>query len=144
MATTADAAIVARLVQALLAELSGDEAPALATVTEQARAVLAGPAAWAFLAERDGQAVGAMTLHECAAIYAGGTFGEISELYIRPDLRSQGIARLLLDRARTFGLTRGWRRIEVGAPPQPDWQRTVNFYRRNGFAEVGPRLRRLL
>jgi hypothetical protein len=29
---------------------------------------------------------------------------------------------------------------EVGAPAVPRFQRTVNFYVRNGFVEVGPRL----
>lgn len=30
------------------------------------------------------------------------------------------------------------------APGQPDWLRILNFYLRNGFDEVGPRLRRLI
>jgi hypothetical protein len=30
--------------------------------------------------------------------------------------------------------------LEVGAPDVPRWQRTVDFYKRNGFKEVGPRL----
>jgi len=85
-----------------------------------------------------------MTLNECMAIYAGGAFGEISELHVEPDLRSQGVARLLGSHAGAEGQERGWRRIEVGAPAQPDWQRTLRFYLANGFEEVGPRLRRLL
>jgi len=85
-----------------------------------------------------------MTLNECAAIYAGGKFGEISELYVRPDMRSQGVAQQLLDHAQQEARARGWKRIEVGAPSQPDWHRTLNFYLRNGFDEVGPRLRRLV
>ncbi len=32
--------------------------------------------------------------------------------------------------------------LEVGAPSVPKWQRTVDFYLRNGFEEVGPRLYR--
>ena len=31
--------------------------------------------------------------------------------------------------------------IEVGAPPMPQWQRTLDFYLRAGFVEVGPRLK---
>ena len=30
--------------------------------------------------------------------------------------------------------------IEVGAPDLPRWQRTVDFYKRYGFTEIGPRL----
>jgi len=85
-----------------------------------------------------------MTLNECAAIYAGGKFGEISELYVCPEMRSKGIARQFLDHAQIEAVDRGWKRIEVGAPGQPEWQRTLNFYLHNGFEEVGPRLRRLV
>ena len=35
-------------------------------------------------------------------------------------------------------------RVEVGAPDVPRWQRTVNFYLKEGFVEVGPRLKYLL
>lgn len=66
----------------------------------------------------------------------------IVELYIAPTYRSQGVGALLLDRAIAFARTRGWSRLEVGAPDQPRWSRTVDFYRRQGFVEVGPRLKR--
>ena len=46
----------------------------------------------------------------------------------------------LLSAALTFARARGWRRLEVGAPAVPRFQRTVNFYVRTGFVEVGPRL----
>lgn len=32
----------------------------------------------------------------------------------------------------------------VGAPHQPEWARTLSFCLRNGFDEVGPRLRRVI
>jgi hypothetical protein len=38
----------------------------------------------------------------------------------------------------------GWGRLEVGAPDVPKWKGTLAFYRRNGFDEVGPRLKILL
>lgn len=139
-----DAVTVAGLVHSLLDELSGGKAPEIEEVAERAKAVLSGTGVVAALAYADDEPVGVMTLNECAAIYAGGKFGEISELYVRPEMRSKGVAQQLLDHAQQEALARGWKRIEVGAPGQPDWHRTLNFYLRNGFDEVGPRLRRLI
>jgi GNAT superfamily N-acetyltransferase len=47
----------------------------------------------------------------------------------------------LLKAAVAFGHERGWHHLEVGAPTVPRFQRTVTFYPKNGFTEVGPRLR---
>ncbi|WP_415232820.1 GNAT family N-acetyltransferase [Pseudophaeobacter arcticus] len=138
-----DAAIVSDFVHALLDELSDGKPPAKEGVIDVAEALLSGPNVIAAIAYADADPVGVMTLNECAAIYAGGKFGEISELYVRPDMRSQGVAQLLLDHAQQQAQARGWTRLEVGAPKQPDWHRTLHFYLRNGFDEVGPRLRRL-
>ncbi|AZV78091.1 GNAT family N-acetyltransferase [Parasedimentitalea marina] len=88
--------------------------------------------------------VGVMMLNPCAAIYAGGRFGEISELFVLPEWRSKGVAAELLKAATTLGAKMGWKRLEVGAPNQPEWSRTLDFYCDNGFDEVGPRLRRLI
>jgi hypothetical protein len=63
----------------------------------------------------------------------GGRFGEICELYVVPD-------SLLIEAAVSFGRKRGWLGIEVGTPSAPTWQRTIDFYRRHGFEEVGPSL----
>jgi len=144
VANTEDAATIARFVHALLDELSGGEGATIAEIREIALGLIDGAGVIAMIAYVDNQPVGAMTLNECAAIYAGGKFGEISELYVDPDRRSQGIAKQLLDSAQSEAVARGWKRIEVGAPGQPEWQRTLNFYVRNGFDEVGPRLRRLV
>lgn len=144
VANTEDAATVAHFVHALLDELSGGEAPTIAEIREIALGLIDRAGVIAMIAYADNQPVGAMTLNECEAIYAGGKFGEISELYVDPNHRSQGIARQLLDNAQSVAATRGWKRIEVGAPGQPEWQLTLNFYLRNGFDEVGPRLRRLV
>ncbi len=107
-----------------------------------AKTLLAGEAGvWAFIATRsDERDIGVLTLNECSAIYAGGQFGEISELYVAPDYRSIGVGARLVGAAAEFGRERGWPDLEVGAPGVPIWQRTVDFYLRNGFEEVGPRL----
>lgn len=131
-------------VHALLDELSGGQAPAIDFIRTTAETVLADAGVTAVIACADDEPVGLMVLNECTTIYAGGRFGEISELYVRPDMRSRGIAPHLLAAALSAGQTPGWKRLEVGAPEQPKWERTLNFYLRNGFQEVGPRLRRII
>lgn len=96
---------------------------------------------WALLAiAPPGAPVGVMTLNQCAAIYAAGAFGEIMEFYVQPEFRSRGIGELLLASARSFAGEKGWPFLEVGSPPQPRWSRTLDFYQRHGFREIGPRL----
>jgi GNAT superfamily N-acetyltransferase len=140
-----DAEVVARLVHALLAELTPPELdpPSASTVHDSTVLLLnAERGIWALLAEdANGEALGVLTLHECAAIYAGGRFGEISELYVAPAARSERVGPALIDEAVRFGRTRRWRRLEVGAPKLPKWSRSRAFYLRYGFLETGPRLR---
>lgn len=143
-AGAADAGTVGRFVDALLVELSG--APSrpeerLRTATE----LLAGDdRVFGFLAVEGEAPVGVIMLAESAAIYAGGTFGVITELYVVPQQRSSGVASRLVAAALAFGRSRAWGRVEVGAPHQPAWERSFKFYLREGFTEVGPRLRFLL
>jgi GNAT superfamily N-acetyltransferase len=133
---------VGRLTYALLAELFPEDGYECDACVDSARALLAGrDGVWGFLATtRDGRDVGVVMLNECAAIYAGGRFGEISELYVARDARSKNVGALLTEAAAAFGRKRNWPFIEVGAPGVPVWQRTVDFYLKNGFEEIGPRL----
>ena len=147
-ATASDVEVVAKLVHALLLEITPADAtaPALEKIHAPAKVLMTdNTSVWAFLAESDeGEAIGVLTLNECASIYAGGWFGEISELYVTPNWRSKAVGFELMAAAKEFGRLRGWGRLEVGAPQVPRWDRTVAFYRGNGFVEVGPRLKILL
>lgn len=89
--------------------------------------------------------IGFLTLYESYGLYAEGVFGTIPECYVRPDFRALGIGHRLLERAGAFGKTQGWRRLEVTTPPLPQFERTLAFYQREGFAISGGRkLKRLL
>lgn len=99
---------------------------------------------WAFLAKKDQAYIGVITLHECAAIYAGGIFGEISELYVKPEYRSLNIGEMLIKQAIVKGQELHWKRLEVGSPPTENSPRTIGFYQRNGFMCTGSRLRKLI
>ena len=88
---------------------------------------------------------GFISLCETHALYAEGAFGIIPELFVRPAYRSFGTGAALLDAARHYGQTRGWKRLEVTTPPLPDFQRTMRFYETRGFSVSGGRkMRRLL
>ena len=141
-----DAEDVARLVGALLLELEpGAEAELSAmNLPELAKDLLADQLIYAFFARVAGELVGVITLHRCAALYAGGVFGEVSELYVVPGYRSMKVGEQLLDRAMAFAAKQGWQRLEVGAPPLAEFPRAQQFYEANGFICTGQRLRRLV
>ncbi|PVE64414.1 GNAT family N-acetyltransferase [Priestia megaterium] len=95
----------------------------------------------AYLAFNGDKCLGVVTLSECASLYAQGAFGIIQELYIIPSARSQGIGNQLIKKVKEYGIQCGWDRIEVGAPDAEKWDKTISFYKREGFRELGPRLR---
>jgi len=87
------------------------------------------------------EAVGVITIAQATAIYNGGDFGVITELYVDRDIRSNGIGKLLIESALEFARTMNWKKVEVGAPNKDEWPRTIEFYKKNGFEEKGPKLR---
>ncbi|MCJ8318373.1 MAG: GNAT family N-acetyltransferase [Colwellia sp.] len=137
---------VADLVKDLLIELDPSakdeiENTELESIT---KSLLDSSKIWAFLAKSNDKSIGVITLHECASIYAGGVFGEISELYVKPEFRSSNIGELLLNSAIAKGKERDWKRLEVGSPATNESPRTMKFYQSKGFECTGSRLRRLL
>lgn len=95
-----------------------------------------------YIAFENESPVGLITIAPCFAIYNGGDFGVITELYVRPDKRSTGLGSLLLEKAYEFAKLNKWTKLEVGAPDKTMWPRTIDFYKQNGFEEKGPKLRR--
>ncbi|MCX6180658.1 MAG: GNAT family N-acetyltransferase [Bacteroidetes bacterium] len=87
------------------------------------------------------EAVGLITIAQATAIYNGGDFGVITELYVDRNVRSKGIGKLLIESALHFARANNWMRVEVGAPNKEEWPRTIEFYKKNGFEEKGPKLR---
>jgi len=92
-----------------------------------------------FVARDDGRLAGFIALYESCALYAEGTFGTIPELYVRPGYRSQDVGRRLVDQAKSFAVSIGWKRLEVTTPPLPQFDKTLAFYEREGFAVAGGR-----
>jgi GNAT superfamily N-acetyltransferase len=78
---------------------------------------------------------------ESFAIYAGGNYGVIDEMYVVPDYRSRGIGQQFLAALQEFARQKKWQRIDVTAPPEEKWKRTLAFYENEGFIFTGPKLR---
>lgn len=97
-----------------------------------------------FAAYRDTALVGVITLSECFAVFAGGNYGIINELYVVPEHRSHGVGQALINHVESIAKQSGWRRIDVTAPLGKKWQRTVDFYLREGFVHTGRKLKKLL
>ncbi|NML15549.1 GNAT family N-acetyltransferase [Azohydromonas caseinilytica] len=93
----------------------------------------------ALLARMDGRPVGFVGMSEGRALYAGGAVGTMQEFYVSPECRSAGVGRALIEAVKTHARERGWRRIEVCTPPLPEFQRSLDFYARNGFEVTGGR-----
>lgn len=143
MASPSDSDVVGELVYSLLMEFFAEQShlfPIEKMKNAAAELLLPGSGVWSFLAIDGDNVVGMINLNECSAIYAGGRFGEITELYIKPDFRSKKIGEKLISRAKEFAKEKAWEVLEVGAPDVPRCQRTVDFYLKNGFSEIGPRL----
>jgi GNAT superfamily N-acetyltransferase len=88
--------------------------------------------------------LGFLAMCQGFALYAEGAFGIITELYVRPAHRGQGVGSALLAAARDHGRQQGWNLLEVTTPPLPAFSRTLGFYEREGFAVSGGRKLRFL
>jgi GNAT superfamily N-acetyltransferase len=145
-ATPADAEVVASMVGALLDEIVTAIGAQVFNVnltetTARAEDFLQRGIYVVFLAREveSGREVGLITLYESHTLYAAGSFGTIPELYVQPGYRSAGIGQMLLDRAKSFGRSKGWTRLEVTTPPLPEFERTLRFYEAHGFSISGGR-----
>ncbi|WP_158606413.1 GNAT family N-acetyltransferase [Paenibacillus ginsengarvi] len=99
----------------------------------------------AFLAfSENKECIGIISVSQVRAVYAGGLIGIIQELYVQPEMRSMHIGHKLVKTVVDYGVSRQWKRIEVGAPNQSNWQKTFDFYVREGFSAIGPRLKKIL
>jgi para-aminobenzoate synthetase len=145
-ATAADAPGVARAIEALLTELGG-EGPSATELEGAVRELISRPEAGLLLvADRGGEIVGVLAASWQFAVHVPGRYATIQDLWVLPAWRSRSLGRDLIMALVQEAGERGVRRLEVGLP-QPSFARldgTESFYRENGFAPLGPRMRRLL
>jgi len=85
----------------------------------------------------DEDMVGLGALCESHSLYAEGTFGIIQEFYVLPEYRSQNVGTELIEEIVYFAKLKKWKRLELCTPPVPEFDRTVEFYKSNGFELTG-------
>src|SRR6478735_3920900 len=137
-ATTADSALAARLIGELLHDFNEKSGATFTIDIDKLKATAEellkrDNYAIYFAFTSDGTVAGLITLSQGSAIYNGGDFCVITELYVSHAHRSSGIGNLLLEQAKVFAAEKGWKKIEVGAPDVMAWPRTIEFYKKNGF-----------
>lgn len=85
-----------------------------------------------FVVARDSQHVAT----GCGAIVLNDTYGEVKRMYVRPEARSRGVARLVLASLEAASYAAGCRTLMLETGPyQPE---ALAFYARHGFARCGP------
>ena len=84
--------------------------------------------------------IGFISLTESQAIYAGGNYGVIDEMYVVEGYRSKDIGKLLVQSAIDLAKSKNWKRLDVTAPTNEN-NRTLDFYKKNGFVFTGPKLK---
>jgi len=83
--------------------------------------------------------IAVVTMTETYALYAGGKIGVIQEFYVAPEFRASGVGSMLLEQVQIYGKQHNWSCIELCTPPLPEFERTLNFYQKNGLIPVGGR-----
>lgn len=99
----------------------------------------------AIIGEFENKEIAVVTMTETYALYVGGKIGVIQEFYISPEYRASGVGSMLIEQVQTYGQRQNWSCIELCTPPLPEFERTLNFYQKNGLIPVGGRkMRRAL
>ncbi len=145
-APSADVAQITTAVAELLVELGG--APGdRAAMARTARALIEEPGAGGIVvAESEGALVGVLAASWQTAIHIPGRYGLIQDLWVHPSWRGNAIGAALLAALGELARAAHIDRVEVGLPRASfaGLEATEGFYRRNGFAAVGSRMRMVL
>ena len=95
----------------------------------------------AYFIRIEDQVVGIITITENQSIYAGGKYGLLDEMYIKPAWRSQGAGSACIAYLKEVAIKKEWKRIDVTAPTDEKWDKTIAFYKRCGFLYTDPKLK---
>ncbi len=98
----------------------------------------------AYCLKEKNETVAFFTLGESFSIFAHGKYGIINELWVNENYRCQGVGKRVLEEIRLIAEKKQWHRIDVSAPPNEEWDRTFNFYQKNGFTFTGRKLKMCL
>ena len=85
----------------------------------------------------DDKIIGFGAICESHSLYAEGSFGIIQEFYVMPEYRSREVGKSFVREIVKFATEQKWKRLELCTPPVPEFDRTVDFYKANGFEITG-------
>jgi PhnO protein len=88
------------------------------------------------------KAVGFISLHVQQLLHHDGGVGEIQELIVDPNIRSQGIGRQLVDQVRQVAIDNNCESLEVTTNVRRE--RTKMFYEKNGLTPSHVKLTEVL
>lgn len=91
-----------------------------------------------------GEEIGFFTLSSSFSFFAHGHYGIINELWVSPEHRSKGYGGLILSRIIDLAKRFKWERVDVSAPPFPQWDKTFEFYQKYGFQFTGRKLKYII
>lgn len=124
---------------ALLIRFFGEEGFATppARIAQNLDLMLADPACWCAVAVEGGAPAAVITVSTIRLIEEG-RIGEIGDLYVLPEYRRRGLARLLIERAQAWCREQGCSAVEVTTTPTGERRHRLSaFYARLGFAPTG-------
>ena len=131
--------LVIQLLKALYQEL-GEESSSVSFLSEDLIATLTSKSQTSVYLMRSGpEVIGIITITESQAIYAGGKYGVIDEMYVIPSHRGREAGKQMIDFVSKKAIEHGWKRVDVTAPTEARWERTRRFYEENGFVFTGPK-----
>ncbi|MFL0797671.1 MAG: GNAT family N-acetyltransferase [Cellvibrionaceae bacterium] len=141
-AHASDASTISSLTKSLLIEIEPNHTRKIESTNYEAvvTSLLEDKVIHIFLAYMNATPAGFITINQCASLYAEGYFGEISELYIKPEWRNMKFGRQLVARAKSLAVEKNWKSLEVGTPPDENSEAARRFYTQNGFSYMGSRM----
>ena len=140
-ATENECEIILRLLTDLYLEL-GEEKESISYLSfDFIKQVLFSNVTEIYLAKVDTKCVGIFTLTETQAIYAGGKYGVLDEMYITPSYRREKTGQSISKFISVAAQNKKWNRIDVTAPTETKWIRTQQFYHKNGFVFTGQKFK---
>lgn len=73
----------------------------------------------------DGQLVGFLVFYDLPEPVSGLRLGQVDHLYVADAFRGQGIAKAMIDLLCEESESRGWSKLVLNTPRQPDWGRKL-------------------
>jgi GNAT superfamily N-acetyltransferase len=133
LATVNDAAEVGRLLHDFNTEF-GTPSPGATVLSGRLRKLLDGESVFAIVTGEPAVAVALFTVRP--NVWYEGKVGLLDELYVIPELRSQGIGSAIVDLLHTHARANGIDAIEINVDEgDVDAQR---FYERHGYSSIEP------